>query len=236
MTAANQTLPASNQTSTPSDELIELVWNICEVSKKDLEKNWIYQMILAGISLSLVFGLGRLLSKYFFQEEGRENIFYIIIPMLSLYLFLRFGALLSNFSAVRTEFENLSKTYLKNNRINIDPSTIFNTNSYFEFYHREGLDVSIIIYCLFAPIILSASHASSIYMIWKQVNSNGLAFVGLGFSICSVYSIIIVMLYYIFWRNNKKNKFVASSIGITIFITFILVALIFNYADTWRFA
>ena len=53
-----------------SEKLLDLVLEKCENAKRDLENNWMYQIATAGITLGLILGLGKPISKHFFDEEG----------------------------------------------------------------------------------------------------------------------------------------------------------------------
>jgi hypothetical protein len=221
----------TQSTSSPSEELLTLLWNKCESTKTDLEKNWTYQMVMSVVSLGLVFGLGTLISKYLFQEEGRENVIYIVAPMISLYLFMRFGGLLTAFSNVRMDFEQLSEEYVKLTGCIVQPSTLSNTNSYFEYYHRDNTNLAILMYCLFVPIVLATNTSTSLYLIWKQIGDPPFAAL-----ICFIYLIPTATLYYMFYINNKHNKFGLSSIAMALVLTAASAIVFVVYSDSLRIA
>jgi len=95
------------------EKLLELVIKKCDDAKKDLEKNWTYQIISVGVSLGLIFGLGQAISKHYLDEAGHERVLYLVLPLINLYLFMRFGFLASVFSHARLAQEWLSATYLR---------------------------------------------------------------------------------------------------------------------------
>jgi hypothetical protein len=86
-----------------SDNFIRLTWEKLEHAKTDLEHNWTQQMIAIVFNIGLIFGLGQTLSNYLLKEQGHESILAIGTPIVILYLFTRFGALL-------TVYRKLSRT------------------------------------------------------------------------------------------------------------------------------
>ena len=140
------------------EKLLDLVIKKCDDSKKDLEKNWTYQIIAVGVSVGLIFGLGQAISKHYLDEVGHERVLYLVLPLINLYLFMRFGFLASIFSDARLALEQLATTYFKLVELKeIDPaltlgsSVLSTTNSYFEFYHRGRPNLGVFLYSLFCP-------------------------------------------------------------------------------------
>jgi hypothetical protein len=77
----------------------------------------------------------------------------IIMPIVALYLFMRFGILLYFFFNAREELEQVCK------KSNI-PSALYETNSYFEHYHNTKFGFVLGLYSLFVPVILALNHSS----------------------------------------------------------------------------
>jgi len=210
-------------------ELITLLWSKCEAAKNDLENNWTYQMIVSVVNLGILLGFGDLASKHVFKEEGRENVLFIAMPMIALYLFMRFGGLLTAFSEVRMEPERLCELYSGGEPERLAASTIFHTNSYFEYYHRPEINFGVTVYCMFVPIILATNMSTSIYMIWHQIGHPSVAFF-----VCFLYLIPVGTLYYMFHQRNRHNKFVLPSIVWSISLTLIIGFLLFAYSGSVR--
>ena len=95
------------------DKCIDLLSKKCDDAKKDLDKNWTYQIITLGLGLGLIYGLGEAVSKKLLEEQGHVRVLYLIIPLANLYFFVRFGLLATHFSRTRICYEKLMKDYCK---------------------------------------------------------------------------------------------------------------------------
>ena len=166
------------------DKLLDLVLAKTESTKKDLEKNWSYQITSVGISLGVVLGLGDPLAEKYFEVPGYVRVLYLALPLVNLYLFMRFGSLASAFSEARFAAERLAKKYFKDNRLDtpelsrrIEPSVIYATNSYFEYFHHSDASLAKFAYSLFLPFLFALSHSVSLYLLLMFFGFNLLAYV-----------------------------------------------------------
>lgn len=177
-----------------SADLVELLSEKCDRAKIDLEKNWTYQIISLGVGLGLISGLGALLSKKFFDEVGHERILDILVPMVNLYFFMRFGLLATYFSKTRTALENLAQQYRKQQGLDELFSVISETNSYFEHYHHRKVDFGVLCYSLFVPIVMGGNQGISFFLLYKLTGN--VVYLGL-------YSIPYLLLYTYYYSGNK---------------------------------
>jgi hypothetical protein len=136
------------------EKLVEISIKKLETVKRDLEKNWAYQITSVGLSVGLLLGLGDAISKKLFDSSGYDNALFLILPLVNLYLFMRFGGLFSAFSKARFATEKIVTAFYQNaisEDLSIDRvpdmATFFETNSYFEYYHsREYTDFGVFAY------------------------------------------------------------------------------------------
>jgi hypothetical protein len=210
------------------------------------------QIISVGASLGMVLGLGEPISKKFFDAPGYENMLFLVLPLINLYLFMRFGNLASAFSEARFSAEALATRYFSQCHIDkmsfekemtfvkeIRPSIMFHTNSYFEYFHHRGSGLFVILvflYSLFVPALFSVSHAVSLYLLLKFVGTTP----G-GYIIAVLYCLPIIGLYIAYYRANRSNAFVYSvgsfsylilSITFIFIVTSLLLYSFFQFAGT----
>ncbi len=230
------------------EKLLDLVIKKCDDSKKDLEKNWTYQIIAVGVSVGLIFGLGQAISKHYLDEVGHERVLYLVLPLINLYLFMRFGFLASIFSDARLALEQLATTYFKLVELKeIDPaltlgsSVLSTTNSYFEFYHRGRPNLGVFLYSLFVPTVFAASHASSLFLLELLVGSASHRAPSRGILIVWIlYLIPVLSLYVAYYMGNrdltftiagKRYSFVRYSLAVCAILTAIFIVLLRSYVD-----
>lgn len=218
-----------------SEDLLNLVFTKCENAKQDLEKNWIYQIAATGISLGMVLGMGKFISKYFLQEEDQQKVFYILLPLFNLYFAMRLGFLLSIFSETRAACANLWLEYVREKHLDgVVPPNLHETNSYFELYHRKEAKLPLLVYSLFVPIVIATGHASSVILLGAVVEGRFLWALA-----CLVYSCCLFALYIGFYAANKyierslpgrQLNLVAPSIIITILLSVIFYFTLAKYS------
>ena len=202
-----------------SKEIVTLAWNKAENSKRELQRNWTYQMIVVAVSIGLVLDAGENLSVYFFGKSGQERIFYMVLPSLSFYLFIRLGALLTQFIEEREASNNLIKDNIGFHHL----SRIFTTTSFFEIYYsrqvysRGVFNTGIALYTfLIFAIVLSTGHICSIYFLIKlSTEFEWQLFYSL------IYILPIVGLYGMFSWGFRYNKYTLWSIIFTLVVTII---------------
>jgi hypothetical protein len=189
-----------------SDRLLGLLYQKCEGAKTDLEHNWIYQIASVGISLGLMFGLAEPISKHFLETVGHERILYLILPAVNLYLFMRFGFLSSVFNDCRVALEVLSEKYFRDEGLSTLPrvraSSLYGSNSYFEYYHRLRINFGIFLYTLFVPLVFALSHATSAYLLCATFQNTYLDII-----VISIYLVPIFSLYTHYCIGNRDIKF-----------------------------
>ena len=215
----NETSTDENGSELPT-ELLAIILHKAEAAKKDLEQNWLYQTMSVGLSLGLVVGLGDVVSKKLFDEPGHETILYLLLPMINLYLFMRFGALATAFSRARFASQNLTSAYFEQrptsalhsglpNEIrspgSLQPKVWYETNSYFEYFHQPTSGkigtIGVFIYSLFVPGLFTLNHCISIYLL--------LAIFGrtfFGFAVIAIYSLPIIGLYIAYYATNRGTN------------------------------
>jgi hypothetical protein len=182
------------------EKILDYVLKKCDSTKKDLEKNWLYQITCVAASLAMIMGLGKLVSKKIFEEPGYENVLYLVLPLVSLYLFMQFGSLLSAFAKARVAAEDLVKEYFRERNVErlqptIRPSIIFSTTSFFEYFRAGPENIGVFVHSLFAPTLLAVSHTASVYLLFKLFGYSWQ-----GYIIVIVYCCIIVSLYAGYYR------------------------------------
>jgi hypothetical protein len=228
-----------SETSTDEDdatlptELLALILHKAEATKKDLEKNWLYQTISVGLSLGLIVGLGDVVSRKLFDAPGHETALCWLLPFVNLYLFMRFGALATAFSRARFAAQNLTSRYFEQNPMqglysslpedirsngSLYPGVWYETNSYFEYFHQttsgKVSTIGVFIYSLFVPVLFAVNHCISMYLL--------LAIFGhttRGYFIIAIYSLPVVGLYIAYYMTNRgKNRrpnFILLSYAVT---------------------
>jgi hypothetical protein len=198
---------------TVPDKLLDQVLKKLDATKEDLEKNWLSQIVAVSASLGMMLGLGEPISRKIFDTPGYENVLYLVFPMVNLYLVMRFGGLASAFSETRFAAEALATKYFFQQRIDemsfanvVRPSVMFQTNSYFEYFHHRGYNIGVFLYSLFVPIVLSINHATSLYLLLRFFGLKPL-----GYGVAIVYCLPIVGLYVAYYRANRQNPLVYST-------------------------
>src|SRR2546430_1783565 len=58
----------------PSDRIVSLAWKRCESAKRDLDRNWTYQMLVVAAGWALVFGFGTVITKYLLRGEDAKAV------------------------------------------------------------------------------------------------------------------------------------------------------------------
>ena len=231
----NETSTDENGSELPT-ELLAIILQKAEASKKDLEQNWLYQTMSVGLSLGLVVGLGDVVSKKLFDAPGHETILYLLLPMVNLYLFMRFGALATAFSRARFAAQNLTSTYFEQRPVkalhpglpngsrltgNLQLKVWYETNSYFEYFHQPISGkigtIGVFIYSLFVPGLFTLNHCISIYLL--------LAIFGhysIGYTVIAIYSLPIIGLYIAYYATNRGTNRRPNFILLSYVITAIL--------------
>ena len=191
------------------EKLMELSVTNLEAAKKDLEKNWMSQLFALGASLAVILGLGKLISERVFGAVGYESILYLLLPMANLYLFLRFGNLLSTFSEARFAAQTFFTNFYANAQsrgLPVDaapePSAFYKTNSYFEYYHYSDANWGMFVYMLLVPVVLTLNNVTSLYMLY----------IFMGRSIWGYFLDLLLIgcisaLYYAYYASNKDRQF-----------------------------
>jgi hypothetical protein len=190
------------------DKLLEISLQNLDRTKKDLEKNWASQMISVGTSIGVILGLGSPIS---YPAYG--NVLCLILPLVNLYLFMRFGGLLSAFSSARFAAEKMVRTYyqkagLTNYALIPGESEFFRTNSYFEYYHDRITNRGTFAYLLLVPIVLTLSNVTSMYMLMVFFKNTGNTIVG--YAIVVLYVAPIIILYWNYYLANKEKPIAYS--------------------------
>jgi hypothetical protein len=192
-----------------SEKLLEISQKNLETTKKDLEKNWIAQIVGVSASFALIFGLGEPLSHKIFDEPGYDRVLYLVLPLVNFYLFMRFGGLLSAFSAARFAAEQTMTAYYrqaKSRKLKLDamppPQIYYQTNSYFEYFHNRETNFGAFAYLLFVPIVLALNNSISSYLLLEFFGKNLISF-----SVALAYFVPIIILYLNYYKSNKDRPF-----------------------------
>jgi hypothetical protein len=185
-------------------QILDLVAKKCDSAKKDLEKNWTYQIFSVGASLGLICGLGKLLSKYYTGETDYQYLLYLIAPLVNFYLFARFGPLCLEFAKARVALEILADKYFQDAQVNdlfdgkIQSRVLSDTSSYFEYYHKPP-HFGFILYMSVVLIVFATSHTASIHLL-------RMFFARIHWPVDGVYLYlaIVFLLYLYFYQASKE--------------------------------
>ena len=207
--------------TTISGDLVKLLSEQCERAKGDLDKNWMYQIISLGVGLGLIYGLGALLSKKLLDDPGHERILDILMPMVNLYFFMRFGLLATYFSRTRIALEQTVEKYRNKNAIDDSYSIISETNSYFEPYlHKQGY-LSLYLYYAFVPIVMGSNQAISFILLYNLTGSSVLLI---------IYAIPLFFLYKGYYEaNDRQFKYLKALIPLAILVGILVCILVYVY-------
>jgi len=206
--------------------LIQLSSNKLDKVDKELGRNWIYQVIIVAISVAIIFNIGKTpsaLKLYLFKSEEIDSPFYIAIPLVLLYLFMRFGHLLGTFVKTHKMHDSLLDEYNKRIKVKNNVMSLYSTTNFFELYYRgKGTSspgrIVIFSFLIFTMLILSFNHASSIFFLSLALNYSK-------WLVIPIYSIIIFFLYRQFYISIEDIQY-SRRMVIIIIIVSIMFALI----------
>ena len=229
------------------EKLLDRALSKCDATKTDLDTLWTTQILAVGLSIGLVVGLGDVASEAIFRVKGYGRVLDLIIPLVNLYFFMRFGFLSLAFSEARNAAETLSHQYIKEKNLSqyfdnpkyqtsplpIRRRVLYSTNSYFEPFYQRSHVILVYAYGLFIPIVFSISHSTSIYLLSRIVGTFGKAYFFLSIVI---YVSILLSLYITLYRGLRDVQF--SSPRIILFIdvmslimTVLLLSMLYFYPD-----
>ena len=69
------------------DKLLDISLQNLDKTKKDLEKNWVSQLISVGASIGVILGLGSPISYKLFEIASYGNVLYLMLPLVNLIFF-----------------------------------------------------------------------------------------------------------------------------------------------------
>jgi hypothetical protein len=229
------------------EKLLDRALSKCDATKSDLDTLWTTQIVAMGLSIALVVGLDDVASEAIFRTKGYGLVLDLIMPLVNLYFFMRFGFLSLAFSEARYAAEALSEKFIEakhlsqyfasqENRVDSSPikkRVLYSTNSYFEPFYQKSHVALVYAYGIFIPIVFSISHSTSIYLLYRTIEKLGHVYVFLSIF---VYLAILVSLYITLYQGLKDVEF--SSPKLILFIdvmsllmTVFLLWILFYYHD-----
>ena len=218
--------PAGKGSRTVPETLLKTVLSNLETAKKDLDKHWRYLLFGTAISLAIItWGLGAQISEKV-GVPGQEKLLFLLVPLVNLYLFMRFGFLLAYFSGVRFAAEDLAERYFVEEEItskSLSPHLLFGTNSYFEYIHERQWNWGILLYSLAIPFVSALNHAASLLLLWRYFDGNYFKYVGI-----LLYGFAVAALCATYYKVNKERRFNVMgerTIAIYMFLNFALTLL-----------
>jgi hypothetical protein len=192
-----------------------------------LERNWVVQLILAGVGLALVFDIGdlpKLLSRYFLsqQDYNLRPVAAIFLAIL-LYYFMKLGQLLTRFIENRQLNDWLLEGYLGEKKGALEALRV--TESFFEvFYAPQAFRKPLVVaYYIISTITISTGQAASLYLMFKAYGRDP-------WSVAVMFLAVVIMtlLYLGFWGSKKKHpgttKVVLACGGMTILLFIVFLA------------
>ena len=218
-------------------ELLKLSGEKLNRVEKDLDKNWVAQIVLVVLSLTLIFHVGNIataVSELAFRSRDFANALDLLIPFVLFYLFMRFGYLLTIFIHTHRMHRKLLQEYIGDDFSKVskvDLKELLQTSSFFEPYGNVELFrgnhsvFMVAVYYAFAPILLAMAHASSLYLLLRAPLLKG----GLGWLLAAVLLGGLVILYLSFHAMNKEHPHIRWSLVVILLGTALLMAF-FNYA------
>ena len=215
-------------------ELLKLSGEKLSRVEKDLDKNWVAQIVLVVLSLTLIFHVGNIataVSELAFRSRDFANALDLLIPFVLFYLFMRFGYLLTIFIHTHKMHRTLLLEYIGDNFSDVDLKELLQTSSFFEPYGNVELfrgnhsTFMVAVYYAFAPILLAMAHASSLYLLLRAPLLKG----GLGWLLAAVLLGGLVILYLSFHAMNKEHPHIRWSLVVILLGTTLLMTF-FNYA------
>lgn len=204
------------------EQLIQLSKSKVDKVDRDLGRNWTFQVVLVAISIAVILDIGdipKAISNYFLRTEGFENTLFITLPLVLLYLFMRFGHLLSTFFKSRKMYDYLVDKYTEGDLQKGNLKELYGTTNLFELWYSpkkfSQTKILVVLFYFFTMLVLSGSHASSIVLLIKALGYT----VWLLLAAIILYAFCLFAFYWGFFKSNKDDKYIGSIIiGIIIFV------------------
>jgi hypothetical protein len=214
--------------ATQKEFLIQLNSERLARVEQRLERNWMVQLVLAGVGIALVFDIGDLpkfLSRYISQQEYNLRPVATILLAILLYYFMKLGHLLTTFIETRKLNDWLLDEYLGASKRDLE--ALRATESFFEIYYApdEFGKPLVAAYYLISVITISTGQAAALYLIFKAygVNFGSLAAVSLAV-------LAMGLLYIGFWGSKRKHPGTTAMViaccvmTVLLFVVFIVCA------------
>jgi MFS family permease len=143
--------------------------------EQGLERNWIVQLVLAGVGLALVFDIGDLpkfLSRFMSQQEYSLRSVAAILLVILLYYFMKLGHLLTRFIEARKLHDRLLDEYLGERKRDLEG--LRPTTSVFEVFYAPHVFARPlrVAYYLSSALAISTGQAAVLYLIFKAYGLN----------------------------------------------------------------
>lgn len=159
----------------PDLSLVALVLSQLDASRTEMEKNWRAQLLVGAAGAAVLFGLDVQIAKAMvgaeFDESAARAVSRLAIAGLSLFLFYRFGVLLSEFRDRRVAAERIAELYVDGlpRKLGVDAQRLAMTNSHFDFYVWPGPRRFVWPLLLVTSAINAALHALGFSLGWRGV-------------------------------------------------------------------
>jgi uncharacterized protein Usg len=196
--------------------------------EQGLERNWMVQLVLAGVGLALVFDIGDLpkfLSRYVSQQEYNLRPVATILLAILLYYLMKLGHLLTTFIETRRLSDWLLDEYLGPSKRNLE--ALRATESFFEVYYapNEFGRPLVTAYYLTSAITISTGQAAALYLILKAYGINLWSLVAVSLAV-----VVMGLLYGGFWGSKRKHPGTTAMViacclmTVLLFIVFVVCA------------
>jgi len=201
--------------------------------EQGLERNWIVQLVLAGVGLALVFNVGDLpkfLSRYVSQENYNLRPVAAILLAILLYYFMKLGHLLTRFIETRKLNDQLLDDYFGGKKKR-SLEALRATESFFEvFYAPDTFGRPLVAaYYLISAMTISTGQAAAMYLILKAYGFNF-------WSVAAVVLAVVIMglLYAGFWGSKRKHPGTTRVVIGCSVMTVVLFAVFFAYSTPYN--
>jgi|SRR5215213_1301103 len=183
--------------------LIQLNSERLERVEHGLERNWIVQLVLAGVGLALVFDIGdlpRFLSRYLSQQEYNLRPVAAILLAILLYYLMKLGRLLARFIDTKKLNDRLLDEYLGDRRRDLE--ALRASEGFFEFFYAPDAFGRPLVaaYYIVSAITISTGQAAALYLILKAYGINFWSLAAVALAL-----VVMVLLYIGFWQSKRKH-------------------------------
>lgn len=168
---------------------------------KELDRNWLAHLILAGIGPALVFDIGNLPgvlnAKYLSQQNDKKAVAVIMLP-IALYFCMRLGYLVGAFVKARRFHDGMLERYLGDEKPEGMLALSTTTNFYELFYSPKSFaqgKAAQVVFSVVAPVVISLGQASAICLVIQAYGLNRWTV-----SVLGGFSALVLFLYWAFWR------------------------------------